>query len=88
MNNIRKKPIPKRIKTMTWDMFIGLNIGKTKCVCCNQNEITQSDFHCGHVVSQANLRPICSQCNLSMGKKNMIQWMNEHNLVNNIMDLD
>lgn len=77
-----KKPIPKSLKTLVWDTYIGPEIGITKCMCCNHNFIRQSEFHCGHVLAEANggktvlenLRPICAQCNLSMNKKHLFEF--------------
>jgi len=49
------------------------------------NLITQNNFHCGHIISEynggeakiTNLRPICRECNLSMGKNNWEDWVNK-----------
>ena len=79
MSISKKKTIPKILKDHTWDKWIGDNIAKTKCMCCEINEIKMNNFHCGHVISEANggsisienLRPICSSCNLSMKTENM-----------------
>ena len=62
--------------------------GKGKCFCCNYTELTSFQFECGHVISEykggdvniANLRPICSLCNKSMGKKNMVEYMTKNKL--------
>ena len=78
----KKKNIPKPLKKMCWDIHIGSTIGSAKCLCCNHQEIRQIDFHCGHVIAEKNggtmtidnLRPICSQCNLSMGVQNMDEF--------------
>jgi 5-methylcytosine-specific restriction endonuclease McrA len=75
---------PKVIKQQVWYYWIGKEIGTTKCFCCNFNDITQLEFHCGHIISEStggettveNLRPICAQCNLSMGAMNMNQFIN------------
>ena len=75
----KKKSIPKSLKKMTWDKWVGKDVGTVKCLCCNHQEIRQIEFHCGHVVAEKNgghtvvenLRPICAQCNLSMGTMNM-----------------
>ena len=75
--------IPKIKKQEIWHHYIGEEIGKTKCLCCSINDITQFEFHCGHIVAKScggdlsleNLRPICSKCNLSMGNENMIEFM-------------
>jgi 5-methylcytosine-specific restriction endonuclease McrA len=79
----RKKAIPKALKKMVWDKYIGENVGISKCMCCKHQDIRQIEFHCGHVIAEAsngkttveNLRPICAQCNLSMGKMNMNEFM-------------
>ena len=78
----KKKHIPKPLKKMCWDIHIGSAIGSTKCLCCKHQEIRQIDFHCGHVIAEKNggtmtidnLRPICSQCNLSMSIQNMDEF--------------
>ena len=74
-----KKNIPKSLKRLT---YIGDSVGKTLCLCCNHVYIRQIEFHCGHVIAEANggvltkenLRPICAQCNLSMGTQNMDEF--------------
>jgi 5-methylcytosine-specific restriction endonuclease McrA/uncharacterized Ntn-hydrolase superfamily protein len=78
----KKKHIPKPLKKMCWDIHIGSLVGSTKCLCCKHQDIRQIDFHCGHVIAEKNggtmtidnLRPICSQCNLSMGVQNMDEF--------------
>ena len=80
---MNKEKIPKIKKQEIWHYYIGEEIGKTKCLCCSINFITQFDFHCGHIeakscggdLSLENLRPICAKCNLSMGNENMIGFM-------------
>ena len=84
--NYHKKNIPKTLKKMVWDKYIGPDIGKTKCMCCKHQEIRQIEFHCGHIIAEVNggntsidnLRPICAQCNLSMGKMNMDIFMKKY----------
>ena len=79
----RKKTIPKALKQVVWDKYIGCDYGKGKCVCCGINEITQMNFQCGHIVSEFNggdvtldnLKPICGLCNSSMGTRNMDEFM-------------
>jgi len=78
-NKYKKKSIPKSLKKKVWDKWIGPNIGRTKCLCCKHEEIRQIEFHCGHIIAEVNggetnvenLRPICAQCNLSMGSMSM-----------------
>lgn len=75
----RKKSIPKSLKKQVWDHWIGKDIGTAKCLCCNHSEIRQIEFHCGHIIAEkdggktvvSNLKPVCAQCNLSMGTMNM-----------------
>jgi len=81
-----KKNIPKALKKMVWDKYIGSSIGQTKCLCCKHQNIRQIEFHCGHVIAEANngkttlenLRPICAQCNLSMGKMDMKEFIKKY----------
>ncbi len=75
----KKRGIPSTMKRLVWNTNIGEEIGKAKCMCCNTTDITQMSFHCGHIIAEAkggetivsNLRPICQNCNSSMGCKNM-----------------
>jgi hypothetical protein len=80
--------VPKTLRSIVWNRYIGADIPQHKCFCCWSKTITMFDFQTGHVKSQKeggsseveNLRPICSTCNLSMGAKNMIVFMKEHNM--------
>lgn len=79
----RKKNISSTIKRLVWNTHIGEDIGKTKCLCCKTTYITQISFNCGHIIAEANggelivsnLKPICQNCNSSMGTKNMDDFM-------------
>lgn len=79
----KKKPISATIKRLVWNTHIGEEIGKAKCLCCNATDITQMSFNCGHMIAEANggetivsnLKPICQNCNSSMGTKNMDEFM-------------
>ena len=82
----KKKSIPKTLKNMVWDTYIGKDKGTGKCLCCHK-EIDSKHFECGHVISEAkggsngidNMRPVCSLCNKSMGTEDMnifIQMIN------------
>lgn len=74
-----KTCIPKVVKDLCWDKWVGEDVAKTKCMCCGIKEIKMSSFHCGHITTEANggqlcidnLKPICSACNLSMGTENL-----------------
>jgi len=78
-----KKSIQKSLKKLVWDTYIGEKIGLTLCICCKHQEIRQIEFHCGHVIAEVNggktelknLRPICAQCNLSMGRMDMKEYI-------------
>jgi len=84
----RKKAIPKVVREKVWRTYMGEYSGKGKCFCCNYTELTSFQFECGHVISEynggdvkiENLRPICSLCNKSMGKINMIDYMTKNKL--------
>jgi len=84
----RKQPIPDIVKTNVWNKYIGEDVGKAKCMCCGLHDISQRNFHCGHVTSEKNggrvilknLRPICSKCNGSIGTKNMDEFMKQYEL--------
>lgn len=79
----KKGSIPSTVKKMVWNSNIGEEIGKTKCYCCKSTDITQMSFHCGHIKPEAkggeaivsNLKPICQNCNSSMGTKDMDEFM-------------
>ena len=78
----KKKTISLALKKLIWDKHIGLDIGRTKCVCCKTTEITQISFHAGHVIAESkggetnvsNLKTICQNCNSSMGSINMDEF--------------
>lgn len=82
----RKKYIPAAVRRLVWNTYIGEQIGKAKCVCCKVTDITQLSFHCGHVFAEVNggttdipnLRPICQNCNSSMGKTNMQEFVTKY----------
>jgi hypothetical protein len=91
-----KRPsIPKKIRVLVWNTHIGELIGMAKCLCCNEKDISQMEFHCGHIISYynggadsvENMRPICASCNLSMGSENMNTFIERHQLTGNISNL-
>jgi chromosome segregation ATPase len=79
----KKKAIPKTLKNKVWNKYIGIEIGQTKCLCCKLTDISQLNFHCGHIISEKdggkitmeNLKPICGSCNSSMGTMNMDEFI-------------
>lgn len=82
----RKVSIPKAVKMKVWINKFGVSVGQAYCPVCSSNLISQMDFHCGHIVAEAdggetvvsNLRPICAPCNLSMGRKNLKKFKNTY----------
>lgn len=81
-----KQKINHALKIKVWDTYVGDTIGKTKCFCCQNIDITQHNYHCGHVQAEAhggtlhvdNLRPICCVCNNSMGTQNLLEFKREY----------
>jgi hypothetical protein len=78
----KKKSMPQSLRISVWDTYIGRSIGETKCSVCNNNNISQFDFHCGHIIAEknggttciSNLRPICKSCNCSMRTYNLEEY--------------
>jgi hypothetical protein len=83
--HLRRKKIPKAIRTLVWNKYIGSDITAAKCMCCKEEKISMNNWHCGHVLAEAkggdttinNLRPICAPCNSSMGTKSMNEFTEE-----------
>lgn len=87
---IKKKSIPKILKDKCWEK----NYKNTLTIQCPiphcgkvLNKYETSNWHAGHIISESNggetvvdnLRPICKDCNLSMGKKNWTDYINSDN---------
>ena len=81
----RKTRILAPMREEVWDNHIEEKYGNSNyipriiyCPCCNKVPITLGRFECGHIISEFNggetkvynLRPICSRCNKSMGRRN------------------
>lgn len=81
----RRQKIKSSKRRLVWKTYIGMTHGEVPCLCCKSNNIDMFNFHCGHVVSNAeggtidlsNLRPICSVCNSTMGAMDMRQFAKE-----------
>ena len=79
----KKKKISATLKRLVWNKWIGEELGKSKCLCCNVTDINQMSFNCGHIIAEckggetilSNLKPICQNCNSSMGSMNMNDFM-------------
>jgi hypothetical protein len=84
----RKQPIPKNVRVIVWNHYIGEDIIKHRCLCCKKVVISNTSFEVGHVISDKNggtheinnLRPICFACNHSMGSENMIDFVVKYGL--------
>lgn len=82
---VRRKNIPKHIKTLVWNKYIGVDIAQADCICCRSQKINVRSFHCGHVIAESrggdltinNLRPICAECNGAMTTKSMNEFTKE-----------
>lgn len=81
----KKTKIPSAVKKLVWNTNLGEELGKAKCYCCKSTDITQTSFHCGHVIAESkggrsivsNLKPICQNCNSSMGVNDMNDFMKQ-----------
>lgn len=84
----KKQSIPKNVRIIVWNHYIGEDIIKHKCLCCKKVVISNTNFEVGHVISEKNggtheinnLRPICFACNHSMGTENMIDFVVKYGL--------
>ena len=84
----KKQAIPKHVRSIVWNHYIGEDIIKHKCLCCKKVTIMNTNFEVGHVLSEKNggtheinnLRPICGACNHSMGAENMVDYVVKYGL--------
>lgn len=82
----RRKKIPKAIRTIVWNKYIGAGLTSGRCMCCRSELISFNNWHCGHVIAESkggdlninNLRPICAPCNQSMGTRSMNEFTSEY----------
>lgn len=73
----KKKKIPKALREQLWIQKVGRKFETTCKTTWCRNKINVFDFQAGHDVPEsrggettiANLVPICSRCNLSMGNQ-------------------
>ena len=76
--------ISKSLRDELWKKYCGEKY-IANCFCCNK-EITHGYYECGYIQSEVyggkstidNLRPICSSCYKSMGKTNMVEFMEKY----------
>ena len=96
----RKEPIPKRLREVVWNTYNGDKYSSKCHVAWCNNIINVFNYQVGHDIPESkggsldieNLKPICGNCNLSMGNKYTItEWSKLipadskhyiHNLVN------
>ena len=83
-----KAKLPSVIRRIVWNTYVGQTNVKGKCLCCNAEEITSTNYECGHIkseknggeITRENLRPICSNCNKSIGSKDMDDFMTKYKI--------
>lgn len=81
-NKISKKQIPSALRNSVWNTYMG-PYTHGSCMCCSREKISVFNWICGHIISVKNngpntvnnLRPICGNCNSSMGTQNMMEFM-------------
>jgi len=84
VNKIIRKSIPKKIRDDLWIAYCGENYNSLCFVC--SDPISVKSFEAGHIIPASeggsnnidNLKPICGNCNKSMGVENMIQYKNRY----------
>lgn len=82
----KRKPMPKAVREQVWETYIGKTKRVGKCYCCEWRPITESDFEVAHNKAVAkggkdnvsNLRPICKQCNRSIGTKSIESYKKKY----------
>lgn len=89
----KKQKISLDTRIKVWNKYIEKNKGTGECWVGCGTIISQFNFHCGHIKAEfksgpttiANLRPICSKCNKSMGTQNMNTFIKkfEFKILNN-----
>ena len=82
------KKIPAAVRKIVWNTYIGKDNSTGKCLVCSAEDISHTNFECGHVKSRINggditidnLRPICGNCNKSIGGNDMDVFMASFNI--------
>jgi HNH endonuclease len=78
----KRVAIPKGLKNSCWTEYFGEAFAGMCAVGCGK-KITVHEYDCGHIKSAAkggensitNLKPICGNCNKSMGTRNMVEYI-------------
>ncbi len=84
----KKEKIPAAVRKIVWNTYIGKDNPIDKCLCCSSEDISITNFECGHIKSEKNggevtienLRPICGNCNKSIGGNNMDEFMDKYKI--------
>ncbi len=84
----KKEKIPSTVRKIVWNTYIGKDKTIGNCLCCDAEEISNTNFECGHIKSEKNggeitienLRPICGHCNKSIGSNNMDEFMDRYKI--------
>ncbi len=87
----QKDKIYGNLRHSVWNDYIGREKGVGYCFCCNNEQISRTNFECGHIQAESkggettlqNLRPICSSCNKSVGTQNMETYMKTYGFTKN-----
>lgn len=84
---VKKEKIPASVKNAVYATFIVETTisGIQMCWCCRVEPITKANHDCGHIIPESkggkinldNLRPICGNCNSTMGTKNMKKFISD-----------
>jgi hypothetical protein len=78
--------ISQSLRAAVWNHYIGYHAGDSPCLICAEHTMTPFCFDCSHVIPRCkggpdeleNLRPTCHQCNIVMGQKDMITFVDEN----------
>jgi 5-methylcytosine-specific restriction endonuclease McrA len=81
----KREKVPSTVRNALWKDYFGQSI-QGVCQCCKREDITMANFEAGHIISVkdggenqlSNLKPVCSQCNKSMGSTNMDNFIKKH----------
>ena len=84
----KKEKIPAAVRKIVWNTYIGKDNNVGKCLCCSAEDISNTNFECGHIKSEKNggevnienLRPICGHCNKSISGNNMDEFMDRYKI--------
>ena len=85
-NRILKRSIPAPVRSGVWRKYIGDSMDGA-CYSCNK-PLSYENWQAGHILAFANggketienLRPLCAQCNTSMGSMHMFDFIKKHNM--------